>query len=120
MSGLWVDVCGLDRIIPDSGVCALVDGKQVAVFRLADDSVFAIGNHDPFSGANVLSRGLVGDVGGVAVAYSPIYKQPFDLRTGMCLTDDTVTVPSYAVRVEDGVVQVASVAMADAREVQVA
>src|SRR4051812_2182075 len=68
-------VCRLEDIVPNCGVCALVDGEQVAIFRLDDDRVFAIGNGDPFSGANVLSRGLVGDLKGELVVASPIYKQ---------------------------------------------
>jgi NAD(P)H-dependent nitrite reductase small subunit len=105
----WVEVCPLDRIVPDTGVCALVGGVQVAVFRLADGSLFALGNHDPFSDANVLARGIVGDTAGVPVVASPVYKQRFDLRTGVCVDDEDVVVPSYPVRVEGGVVQVAVV-----------
>lgn len=122
MSGpRWTDVCGLDRILPDSGVCALVDGAQVAVFRLADGSVHAIGNHDPCSDANVLSRGIVGDVDGVAVVASPVYKQRFDLRTGACVDEPGTSVPAYAARVDGGVVQVASpVQVAPVQEVAAA
>ena len=60
-------ICRLDDIVPNTGVCALVGGEQVALFRLDDDSVYAVGNHDPFSGANVLSRGIVGDIRGELV-----------------------------------------------------
>jgi len=28
----WIDVCGIDDLQADSGVCALVKGKQVAIF----------------------------------------------------------------------------------------
>ena len=66
--------------MPDSGVAALVDGREVAVFRVRD-AVYAIGNHDPASGANVLARGIVGDIGGEIVVASPIYKQHFSLVT---------------------------------------
>ena len=52
----WIEVCALEDIVPDTGVCALVNGAQVAVFRVDGDRVYAIGNHDPFSRANVLSR----------------------------------------------------------------
>jgi len=98
---LWEDVCALDDILPGTGVCALVAGRQVAVVRTAAD-LYAIGNFDPFSKAFVLSRGIVGDRGGVPKIASPIYKQTFDLRTGQCLDDPRVRVPSYEVRVERG------------------
>ena len=99
-----VRVCALDDIVPNAGVAALVDGEQVAVFRLDDNSVHAVGNLDPFSGANVLSRGIVGDLKGELVVASPVYKQHFLLRTGRCLEDETVRIPVYRARVEGGFV----------------
>jgi len=97
----WEDVCALEDIVPWTGVCALVDGRQVAVVR-TDKAVYAIGNFDPLSKAFVLSRGIVGDRGGIPKIASPIYKQTFDLRTGQCLDDPRVRVRSYEVRVERG------------------
>ncbi|MGH8114706.1 MAG: nitrite reductase small subunit NirD, partial [Rhodanobacteraceae bacterium] len=98
-----VDVCALDEILPDMGVCALVDGRQVAIFRAGETSeVYAIGNYDPNSGAAVLSRGIVGDLGGRLVVASPIYKQHFDLKTGECIEDPIASVRVYSARVEDG------------------
>ena len=102
----WVVVCRLHDIVPNTGVCALVGERQVAVFRLDDDSVHAIGNHDPFSRANVLSRGIVGDLKGEIVVASPVYKQHFSLASGQCLEDPGVRVPVFSVRVQDGVVWV--------------
>jgi len=96
----WVAVCRLDDIVPNSGVCALVGARQVAVFRLDDDSVYAIDNHDPFSRANVLSRGIVGDVKGELVVASPVYKQHFSLTSGKCLEDPEVRVLVYPVRLD--------------------
>jgi nitrite reductase (NADH) small subunit len=96
----WVAVCKLSDIVPDTGVCALVHGQQVAVFRLVDDSVYAIDNLDPFSKANVLSRGIVGDLKGELVVASPIYKQHFNLTTGQCLEEADVRIAVYPVRVE--------------------
>ena len=87
-------VCRLEDIVPDTGVCALVAGEQVAVFRIGE-KVFAIGNRDPFSGAYVLSRGIVGDLKGELVVASPVYKQHFSLVTGRCIEDDAVAVPVY-------------------------
>jgi len=102
----WIAVCQLDDIVPNTGVCALVGERQVAVFRLDDDSVYAIDNHDPFSRANVLSRGIVGDVKGELVVASPVYKQHFSLVTGRCVEDDTVSVPVYGASVQGEYVMV--------------
>ncbi|HEU4922790.1 MAG TPA: nitrite reductase small subunit NirD [Burkholderiales bacterium] len=98
-------VCRVDQILNNAGVCALVGGEQVAVFRV-DDQVYAVGNRDPFSDANVLSRGIVGDLKGELVVASPIYKQHFSLLTGRCLEDVSVRLPVYAARVEHGFVHV--------------
>lgn len=102
---MWTDICAIDEIVPDTGVCALVGGRQIAIVR-AGGGVYAIDNFDPFSKAYVLSRGIVGDTGGAPKIASPIYKQSFDLRTGVCLDDPAVSIPVYEVRVRDGRVEV--------------
>jgi len=104
----WVDVCPLAVIAPNTGVCGLVAGQQVAIFRFGTGSdVFAISNYDPFSKAFVLSRGIVGDRNGIPKVASPIYKQNFNLITGQCLDDETVSIRSFKVRVVEDRVQVA-------------
>jgi nitrite reductase (NADH) small subunit len=102
----WIKVCRLDDIVPNTGVCALVGGEQVAVFRVDDGSLYAIGNHDPFSHANVLSRGIVGDLKGELVVASPVYKQHFSLATGQCLEDPELRVAVFPVRLDNGEVWV--------------
>jgi NAD(P)H-dependent nitrite reductase small subunit len=102
----WVKVCRLDDIVPNTGVCALVGGRQVAVFRLDDDSVYAMDNQDPFSRANVLSRGIVGDIKGELVVASPVYKQHFSLKSGQCLEDPGVRVVVFPARTEGDTVLV--------------
>ena len=104
----WTAVCSLDQIVPNTGVCALLDGQQVAVFHVADAAqrVYAIGNFDPNSGAAVLSRGLVGNLGERIVVASPIYKHHFDLATGECLEAPENSVAAYRTRIEDGKVWV--------------
>jgi NAD(P)H-dependent nitrite reductase small subunit len=97
----WHAICALEDILPESGAAALVDGKEVAVFRVRD-AVFAIGNYDPASDANVLSRGIVGDIGGEVVVASPIYKQHFNLITGRCLEEPRFAVPAYMAEVRNG------------------
>lgn len=103
----WGAVCPLHEIIRNAGVCALVNGRQIAVFRV-DDWVFAIDNHDPASGANVLSRGLVGDIKGERVVASPLYKHHYSLNTGRCLEDTTKSVNVYPARVTGGYVWVST------------
>ena len=102
--GDWIAVCRLEDIVPNTGVCALAGGRQVAVFRLDDDRVYALSNHDPFSRANVLARGIVGDVKGELVVASPVYKQHFSLASGQCLEDPQVRVPVYPARLEGDLV----------------
>ena len=104
----WIAICPLAAIVPDTGVVALIGGKQIALFRLRDDRVFAIGNRDPFTGAQVLSRGLVGDRGGVVKVASPLHKQSFALETGECLDDPARHVPCYPARVRDGLIEIAT------------
>lgn len=101
-----VPVCSVNDLAPGVGVCALVKGEQVAVFRLRDGGIFAISNYDPFSEANVLSRGLTGSLKGFKVVASPVYKHHFDLVTGVCLEDETVSIPVYPVQVEGNTVSV--------------
>jgi nitrite reductase (NADH) small subunit len=122
----WVEVCSVDDLQPDSGVCALIDGEQVAIFCIQehgrearmesrpplDAKVYAVGNYDPIGNANVLSRGVVGDIRKQPVVASPLYKQHFNLQTGVCLEDETVKIPVYAARIENGSVQVKLSSMA--------
>jgi nitrite reductase (NADH) small subunit len=96
----WVTVCRLEDIVPNTGVCALVGERHVAVFRLDDDSVYAIDNRDPFSGVSVLARGIVGDLKGEVVVASPVYKQHFSLATGQCLEEPGVRLAVFPVRLE--------------------
>ena len=102
----WTAICALDEIVPDTGVCALLGGEQVAVFRVGEERLFAIDNYDPNANAAVLSRGLVGSLGERIVVASPIYKHNFDLQTGECLEAPEHSVASYPVRVEAGKVWV--------------
>jgi nitrite reductase (NADH) small subunit len=103
----WVDVCPLDRLVVDRGVAALVGGEPVALFRLWGDELYAIDHCEPFTGAPVMARGLVGSAGGTPTVASPLHKERFDLRTGGCLDAPGRSVRTWPVRVTGGVVQVA-------------
>ncbi|HET6787926.1 MAG TPA: nitrite reductase (NAD(P)H) small subunit, partial [Aquabacterium sp.] len=43
-STLWTEVCATDDILPDTGVCALVAGRHVAIFRVGHELFLAIDN----------------------------------------------------------------------------
>lgn len=110
----WQAICDITDLLPNTGLCALVDGQQVAVFYVPDTKlgeicakqIYAISNFDPFGQANVLSRGICGDIEGQVVVASPLYKQHFNLCTGVCLEDKAVILPVYAVRLQQQSVEV--------------
>lgn len=99
--GAWSFVCPLEDIRPESGVRALLDGWQIAVFRVGEE-IFALDNRDPASSAHVLSRGIVGDVMGEPVVASPVYQQRFGLSTGRCLENPELSVRTYPAQVANG------------------
>jgi nitrite reductase (NADH) small subunit len=103
---MWIRVCAIDDIEPERGVAALVGDEQVALFRTFDGALYAIGNQDPFTGAYVLSRGIVGTRGDIPTVASPLHKQVFDLRTGSCFDDESARVTAFPVRQRDGHVEV--------------
>lgn len=104
----WNPVCELADIAPNTGVCALVQDQQIAVFRPADEHrVFAIGNFDPAGQANVLSRGLLAHLDGQWTVASPLYKHHFNLEDGRCCENSDLQVPVYQVRINGNMVEVA-------------
>ncbi|MEU4196195.1 nitrite reductase small subunit NirD [Kribbella sp. NPDC026611] len=102
-------VCGYDELLPERGIAALVGDLQIALFRTHDGEVFAVSNQDPFSGANVMSRGIVGNRGDVPTVASPMFKQVFDLRTGQCLDDPEVALQVFPVDITAGRVAVGAI-----------
>ena len=105
----WSAVCNVDDIVPNTGICALVNDRHVAIFSVDDGSerLYAIDNIDPNTQASVLARGLVGNLGERIVVASPIFKHHFDLRSGECLEAPENSVNAYPVRVENRTVYVA-------------
>ena len=97
-----IAICEVSDLLVNAGICVTVAGEQVAIFYHPDDNaIYAIGNYDPFSQVNVLSRGLMGDLQGQPVVVSPLYKQHFNLETGVCLEDEQVSIPTYPVFIQD-------------------
>ena len=107
----WQPLCSTADLVANSGVVALLEGQQVALFYLpeSEQQVFAIGNCDPKSGANVIGRGIVGHLQGELVIASPLYKQHYRLRDGGCLEYPELNLPVWPVRVNGAVVEIALV-----------
>jgi NAD(P)H-dependent nitrite reductase small subunit len=97
----WHDVCALEDLIEGGGVAALAGGRQVALFQV-HGRIYALDNFDPASRANVLSRGLTGNLQGERVVASPIYKHHYVLASGRCIEDPTFNVSAYPTRVAEG------------------
>lgn len=103
----WIDICSIDDLQADSGVCALVEKTQVAIFYLPKkEAIYAINNYDPFGKVHVLSRGLLGDIQGEPMICSPLYKQHYNLLTGACYEDESITLATYAIRITNNRVEV--------------
>ncbi|MCC4797388.1 nitrite reductase small subunit [Enterovibrio norvegicus] len=102
----WQTICDKTDLVENTGICALFNDKQVAIFLCGKtDTLYAIDNFDPIGKANVLSRGLLGSIGEKTVIASPLYKQHFCLTSGECIEDESVSVITYPVRQHDGAVQ---------------
>jgi len=107
MMSQWNPVCQLAQILPATGICALVKGQQIAIFRPRDDAqLYAISNIDPFADASVLSRGIIAEHQDVLWVASPLKKQRFRLSDGYCMEDETRSVEAWPVRVNAGQVEV--------------
>ena len=108
----WFDICSIDDILPTMGRCALFNEQQIAIFRVFDqngqEQLYAIDNFCPFSQSNTLSRGITGSFADKIAVASPLYKQHFELSTGLCLEDDSVSVKTYPVRLSGSTVQLAA------------
>ena len=109
-SRLWQEVCRLDDIPADAGIGARLGDLQIALFRF-NDAVYALDNREPDSDANVLSRGLLGDVAGEPVVISPLYKQKIRLRDGCFQGSSQPAVRAWPVKVEAETVWVSSQAL---------
>ncbi|WP_428944860.1 nitrite reductase small subunit NirD [Pantoea sp. FN060301] len=104
----WHQICAVNAILPATGVCAKVGQHQIAIFRpREDEEVFAISNIDPFAQASVLSRGIIAEHQQALWVASPLKKQRFRLSDGLCMEDESRSIPAFPARVRDGMVEVA-------------
>lgn len=102
----WNTICKESDLTPGVGICALHQGQQVAIFKSQDGTkLFAVSNYDPVGEANVMSRGLIGSAGDELFVASPLYKERYNLETGVCLDNDALSLKTFSVRAEQGAIQ---------------
>ena len=104
--GEWHRVCPVDELEVAWGEAALIQGRQVALFRIAPDEVFAVAQQDPATLANVMARGIIGSRGSRPTIASPLHKEVYDLETGECFTDPNLKLATFATRLVDGYIEV--------------
>lgn len=117
MSQAYIDICSVEDLVLNSGICALVSQQQVAIFAIKQNeqlSTYCVGNYDPIGDANVLYRGIIGSAGKDIFVASPLYKQRFCLSTGACLDDAAYSVPVYPCKIQDGRVLIEAKTVAEA------
>lgn len=104
----WFDVCHRADLEPEWGEAALIDGRQLAVFRLWDDRVLISSNLDPRTGSAVLARGIVGTRGGgIPTIASPLHKELYSLLTGECFSNVDLELAVFPTETVDSLVRVA-------------
>ncbi len=103
----WNALCRVDDIPQQAGIGARLGNQRIALFRF-DEQLFALDDNEPGTHASVMSRGILGDVAGEPVVISPLYKQRFRLADGQSLDKPELQLRSWPVKLENGVVLVAS------------
>ena len=102
----WYAACRVEDVPEDGGVCALIDGQQIAIFNFTTlGKWYATQNECPHKQQMAISRGMIGPMGDVPKAACPFHKKTFSLETGDCLNDEACGhLRTYRVKVKDGIV----------------
>ena len=93
----WIDIVALEDIPPLGARVISTDTMKVAVFRTADDRVFALRDACPHRGGP-LSQGIVH---GSSVT-CPLHNWKIDLASGEALGPDEGCTNVFAAKVENG------------------
>jgi len=102
----WRRVCAIDDLELSWGEVALLRARQIAVFRIGADEVYAVDYRDPHTDAPVMARGIVGSRGERPTIASPLHKQVYDLGTGECFTDPNLFLQTFRTRIVGGFVEI--------------
>ena len=99
----WQRACRIEDVPEDGGVCALIEGEQIAIFNFKTlGKWFATQNECPHKQQMALSRGMIGTQGDEPKVACPFHKKTFSLVSGSCLSGDELAIKTYEVKVEEG------------------
>lgn len=98
----WIALGPVSAIPVRGARCVATPQGKIAVFRTADNQVFAIENRCPHKGGP-LSDGIVH---GASVT-CPLHNWVFDLATGEAQGADEGRVRTFPVKVEGGIISIA-------------
>ena len=102
----WYRVCPVEDLELSWGEAALIAGRQVALFRTGPETVFAVAQEDPATGAYVMARGILGSRGARPTIASPLHKEVYDLETGDCFSTPGLAIATFRTRISDGIVEI--------------
>lgn len=102
----WFPVCKLGDLEDSWGEAALINGQQVALFRVGEHEVFAVSQADPATHSHVMARGVVGSRGDSYTIASPLHKEVYSLATGECFGRPELSLDTFPVRVVAGAIEV--------------
>ncbi len=99
----WVKVGRAEDFPKDGGMAIRHGNAQIAVYQFSSRGEwYACQNMCPHMRDMVLARGLLGDQKGMPKVACPQHKKTFSLKTGECLSGESLKVRTFPVRVEGG------------------
>lgn len=105
-AAVWERACHVDELEPAWGEALLLRMKQIALFLISPQEIYAVSHRDPATDAYVMARGIVGSKGDRPTVASPLLKQVYDLGTGECFADSSLFLQTFRTRVVGGFVEV--------------
>ena len=99
----WQRACRTDEVPEDGGVCALINGEQIAIYNFSKlGKWYATQNECPHKQQMALSRGMIGTEGDDPKVACPFHKKTFSLISGECLSGEEFSIKTYPIKIETG------------------
>jgi nitrite reductase (NADH) small subunit len=104
---VWHKACHVEDIPEDGGGCALIEGKQIAIFNFTRRGEwYATDNQCPHRQQMAVGRGMIGSHEGEPKVACPFHKKTFSLQSGKCLNDDAYQINTFPVMVKENQVYI--------------